>query len=304
LLIGNDLTVRRVWRSRKSFAYVFYATNDIYAIAVIVFVRLLCRLGIRDDADLVVLHLQLSPVIVARLREMGMITVMVSRLGRGHLEYFSDCFVKLRSFQLTGYERVVVVDADAVPLKSLDFLFTLPFDGPLAAPRAYWLPQPCWASALLVVRPSRTLWTRLKRSLKTAPKPNSSEIFADMELVNREFGSEIHTLPREVNSEWEDVDRPTYFGDMIESYSKLSVIHFTALGKPWFYPTDEAQRLRPNAHPIFFELWESWREARDEIFSDPTLRPLVISSLLSQGLIRRHGMSGVQDVSFSEAINQ
>jgi len=33
-----------------------------------------------------------------------------------------------------------------------------------------------------------------------------------------------------LNSEWEDVDRPTYFGDMIESYSKLSVIHFTALG--------------------------------------------------------------------------
>jgi alpha-N-acetylglucosamine transferase len=126
---------------------------------------------------------------------MGMITLMVSRLGRGHPEYFRDCFVKLRSFQLTGYHRVVVVDADAVPLKSLDFLFTLPFDGPLAAPRAYWLPQPCWTSALLVVRPSRTLWTRLKRSLKIAPKPNSSEIFADMELVNREFGSGIHTLP-------------------------------------------------------------------------------------------------------------
>jgi hypothetical protein len=110
-------------------------------------------------------------------------------------EYFRDCFVKLSSFQLTGYHRVVVVDADAVPLKSLDFLLTLPFDGPLAAPRAYWLPQPCWTSALLVVRPSRTLWTRLKRSLKIAPKPNSSEIFADMELVNREFGSGIHTLP-------------------------------------------------------------------------------------------------------------
>jgi hypothetical protein len=66
LLIGNDLTVWGLWRSRKPFAYVFYATNDIYTIAVIVFVRLLSRLGIRDDTDLVILRLQLSPVIVAR----------------------------------------------------------------------------------------------------------------------------------------------------------------------------------------------------------------------------------------------
>ena len=36
---------------------------------------------------------------------------------------------------------------------------------------------------------------------------------------------------------------------IIESYLKLSVIHFSALGKPWFYPTDEVRRLRPNPHP-------------------------------------------------------
>ena len=45
--------------TKNRHAYVFYATNDTYAIAVLVFVRLLRQLGVRDDTDLVVLHLRL-----------------------------------------------------------------------------------------------------------------------------------------------------------------------------------------------------------------------------------------------------
>jgi hypothetical protein len=40
--------------------------------------------------------------------------------------------------------------------------------------------------------------------------------------------------------------------------------------------------------PEFLELWD-WRKTRSEIFSDPALRPLVISSLLWRGMIARSG---------------
>ncbi len=140
-------------RPRNRLAYVFYATNQTYAIAVLVLVRMLQRLGIRNDADLVVLHLPLARSILAKMREMELMTVMVPELRYIDYPYFKDCLVKLRIFQLE-YERVLFVDADAIPLKSLDDLLRFSFDGSVAAPRAYWLPQPFWTSALLVVRPS------------------------------------------------------------------------------------------------------------------------------------------------------
>lgn len=252
-------------RSRNRWAYVFYATNETYAIAVLVFVRMLRRLGIRNNADLVVLHLPLSRQVVAKMRDIGIVTELVPELRHVNNRYYRDCLVKLRIFQLHEFERVIFADADAVPLKSLDSLFTIPFEGPIAAPAAYWLPQPFWTSALLVVRPSATDWQRIRRHFAFA----SEKCFYDMDIINSEFGSQIHTLPADVfclNSEWEDIERPGYFGDFDDTYSRVSVVHFSALGKPWSYSLKQVRRLRPRAHPIFYELWEMWRKTRDEIF--------------------------------------
>ncbi len=251
-------------KSGKRWAYVFYATNREYAIAVLVFVRLLRQLGIRDDADVVVLHLPLSGRIIARMRDLGISTVPVPKLRYVNHRYYRHCLVKLRIFQLFEYERVVFVDADAMPLKSLDDLLTLPFEGPVAAPSAYWLPQPFWTSALLVARPSAANWERVSRHFDSA----SARRFYDMDIINSEFRSEIHTLPERVfclNSEWEDVNRWGFFGDFDDTYSRVSVVHFSAVGKPWSYSLKDVRRVRPKAHPIFYELWETWRKTRDEI---------------------------------------
>lgn len=245
-------------------AYVFYATNQVYAIAVMVFVRLLRQRGFSDSADLLVLHLPLPRQITEKMRAMGLATVQVAQPGRVNHRYFRDCLVKLRIFELLEYERVVYVDADSIPLKSLDGLLTLPFEGPLAAPAAYWLPQPFWTSALMVVRSSAANWLRASRDLISA----ADRGLCDMDIVNAEFGAEIHTLPAGLfclNSEWEDVERPGFFGDFIDTYSKVAVVHFTALGKPWSYSSNKVRRLRPQAHRAFYDLWESWWKARDEI---------------------------------------
>jgi lipopolysaccharide biosynthesis glycosyltransferase len=180
-----------------------------------------------------------------------------------HGRYYKDCLVKLRIFELVEYARVIYVDADSVPLKSLDHLFTLPFDEPVAAPRADWLPSPCWASHLLVVKPSHDLWNRVEKHFECAAKQRRY----DMDIINAEFAGEIATLPDGLvclNSEWEDVTRP---GSLRRGVGcSASVIHFTALGKPWSYRIGRVRRLRPNASPFFYQLWEMWWNARDEIF--------------------------------------
>lgn len=245
-------------------AYVFYATNQAYAIAVMVMVRMLQRLGIRNDADLIVLHLPLARSILTKMREMGLTTVRVPVLPYIDYPYFKDCLIKLRILQLIEYDRLLFVDADSIPLKSLDNLLQFPFGGPIAAPRAYWLPQPFWTSALLVVRPSAANWDRVTRHFASA----ASKHFYDMEIVNVEFASELATLPADafaLNSEWEDANRSGFFGNFDDTYAKVSVVHFTALGKPWFYSLEEVRRLRPNAHPVFYTLWEAWHKTREEV---------------------------------------
>jgi len=253
--------------NRKTrYAYVFYATDIAYATAVLVFVRLLKELGIRSDVDLIILHLPLPEHILKKMRQMGIVTRRVPELRYTYSKYFEHSLVKLRVFELTKYERLIFLDADAIPLKTLDDLFEIKFSEPIAAPIAYWLPQPFWTTAMLVVKPSRKCWDRVKRQFPAAREKR----FYDMDIVNAEFAGEICTLPQgcfSLNSEWEDTNRPSFWADPVEAYSSVSVIHFTALGKPWSYSVEEVRRLRPTAYETFYDLWKMWRDARDEIMS-------------------------------------
>lgn len=55
--------------------------------------------------------------------------------------YYKGSLQKFYSFLLTDYARVIVLDADGLPLRSLDHLFLLTFPRGihLAAPQGYWL---------------------------------------------------------------------------------------------------------------------------------------------------------------------
>ncbi len=267
--IGKNKVIEGFGKNR--FAYVFYATNYKYAIAVCVAVKRLQQTNVRNDVDFVVLHLPVSKYILDAMRKMDIITISVNALPYYlNNDYFKDCLVKLRIFQLTQYERIIYLDADAIPLKNIDHLFSLPFSEMIAAPRAYWLQQPFVTSLLLVVKPSNLMWYRLKQHFETAFEKK----LYDMDIINLEFKNEIHYLPDEygcLNSEWEDKDHAFHFGSPEKNYEKIKIVHFSALGKPWFYHPDRISLLRPNSHPIFRVLWEKWWTVREQIFKESPL---------------------------------
>jgi len=229
-------------------AYAFYATNNTYAIAVIVFVHLLKRLGVPDAVDVVVLHLPLSARVLTVMRDMGIVTRQVTAPKSLHSSNYRDCLLKLRIFELTDYDRVVYMETDAIPLRRLDSLLTFPFDEPVAAPVAHWLPQPFWNSFLLVVKPSDDLAARVSRHFESA----AANKHYDMDIVNAEFAGEIRTLLQEfawLDSEWEDRRLASVFSDPDAAGTDVSLVQFTALGKPWSFSPDQVRRLRPDAHP-------------------------------------------------------
>ena len=257
-------------KSGNRLAHAFYATDDQYAVAVLVAAKLMRQFSSRQDIDFVVLHLNVSGYLLAMMREIGMITKRVAPLPIVFNSYFRHCLVKLRILQLLQYDRVVFLDSDAIPLESLDCLFELPIKGDVAAPIAYWLPQPFATSLLMVAKPSSLAWNRVVQHFDTAYEMN----YYDMDIVNAEFKNEMCYLPETfacLNSEWEDVDGPFHFGDPKTSFQEIKVVHFSALGKPWFYEPIEVEQLRPHAHPTFYWLWERWWLERDQIIQDARL---------------------------------
>ena len=272
------------------FAYTFYATNDAYAAAAIIAATALRRTGAGRDIAFLFLHHGVSPDMVARARRANFITRDVEPLRFTRGKYYRDCLTKLRIFQLVEYERVVFIDADSLPLQNLDHLFTSPFTQAIAAPRTYWLPQPVATSLLLVVNPSMEQWERVRRHFASAFEKR----LYDMEIINLEFKDEIHFLADEygcLNSEWCSATGPFHFGDAERARRLAKLVHFSHLGKPWFWRPEDAYRLLPTAHPLFHELWAHWWELRREILGDvpivpfsERLRPL---AKLYLGLARR-----------------
>lgn len=257
------------------FAYVLYATNTSYATAALVTLHSLKNLTTRDDLDFILLHTGLPQYLLTSIQSIGAVPIKVNRIDHtdNMNQFFKDCLIKLKVFQLMHYERVVYLDVDSVLLKNLDGLFTLPFPESLAAPRAYWLQQPWASSMLMVVKPSLALWDRITPYIRIA----SQKRYLDMEIINYAFKDDICFLPQEMtilNSEWEDRNQSFRFGDSQQTLNSVCMIHFTGLGKPWYFHPKWIRHLRPEAYPIFYNLWQTWWSIREEIIcqSPPVTR--------------------------------
>jgi alpha-N-acetylglucosamine transferase len=201
---------------------------------------------------------------------MDMITNAVEELPPVYYPHYRHCLVKLRLLQLIQYDRVVYLDSDAIPLENLDNLFDIPITEDIAAPIAYWLPQLYATTLLIVAKPSLLAWNRAAKHFDSAYDMNRY----DMDIVNVEFGHSMYYLPATfacLNSEWEAAGGPFYFGDPEKSFQNIKVVHFSALGKPWYYAPSEAKQLRPKAHPIFHWLWQRWWLERDQLIRDAPL---------------------------------
>lgn len=282
--------------SNADLAYVFYATSDPYACAVLVNIERLRQLN-----STISIHVLATPGVgkqyLAAFRSAG---------GRVHIEKapeldtreddtWRDCLLKIVSFKMHLIEprlrRILVLDADQLILKSLDHLFSFP-ETDLVAPRAYWR-SPHWlSSTLMLISLSDRLWQDVDFAMKTL-RPG----WYDMELVNQVLGGTAYVLGGEyatLNSHWADWDLPDWYRPKLHatgpdrnvspggarsprSYAEerslyelqelSNVIHFSAIGKPWETQTSkEALELSSAyAHPLLKAQYSSWRSIARQV---------------------------------------
>ncbi|ROV95593.1 hypothetical protein VSDG_05304 [Cytospora chrysosperma] len=321
-------------RPKDGFAYVFYATADLYACSTLVNIHRLRTLN--STVPIHVLASEYLSIPYMDALQDANVTVHIEEtpyarsLARG---YYEDCLLKMLAFKMhkldPSLKRILVLDSDQLILKHFDDLF---LDLPrvdLAAARAYWLPpgHAVFSSAFMMVTLSDRLWHKVNQTLPSRDWPAGG---ADMDILNKELGDTAMILSGEyvtLNSHWEDWDLPNWFhpedgppsnrtilevvpnvselmdkppvepladlkaretadqtpvahleprtprfpedSEMFQQLTQLheyaSIIHFSALGKPWTYSAQEVMKERPGAHPLFAFQFGMWRKVASEV---------------------------------------
>ncbi|EXK76616.1 hypothetical protein FOQG_18651 [Fusarium oxysporum f. sp. raphani 54005] len=267
--------------SSNSSAYVFYAAEDVYACSAAVNIHLL-RTTLHTKHRIIVFtspDISKEYIDIFQALDVTIIEEQPIPLHNDSVPYYAGCLLKLAAFRMHEIDptvrRILTLDSDQLILKNLDHLFRLP-STPFLAPAAYWIDKDFLTSALMLIEPNPTQWDRV-REVISDPKPDQY----DMDIINNLFGHLPDRLSGKyvtLNSHWEDRNLPSWFNPSHEGgndtatselalnqdldnlyHHEAQVVHFTAVGKPWMFPTQELREAKKNAHPILFEQWETWR---------------------------------------------
>jgi len=234
------------------YAYVFYATTDEYACAVLVNInRLQTRFFTRHRIH-VLLSKDVSTVYVNAITLTGA-TITVRDPPPVGIHWGADrykhCLLKLLAFGLheidRSFERIAVMDADQLILQELDHVFDLP-QTDLAAPRADWIARDFVASTFMVISLSDRLWNTVKTGLETI-EPS----VYDTDLINKLFANNVLVLPT--------------------SFVALNKLWYSWTTPDWYRP-EEAEKHKDKGDPdeIDDEVAESfWRAIRIMSESNP-----------------------------------
>nr|WP_319382463.1 glycosyltransferase family 8 protein [uncultured Roseibium sp.] len=251
----------------SSVAYVTLVTNRDYVLGASALLRSLRRTGTAadlvvlctpgvDDEDLEILR-GFKPR-VARCRRLETSAAFNERHERGRLHEAApftkggkpvfhtplDNFVKLRLWQLSDYDRVVFIDADALVLQNCDGLFDYPEF--CAAPNVYESLADFHRlnSGVFTARPSTATFARMLEALET---PGAFWRRTDQTFLET-FFPHWHGLPVFYNMlQYVWFNLPDLW-----NWQQIHILHYQ-YEKPWQAGHDKSERLRP-----LMDLWQAF----------------------------------------------
>ena len=260
----------------RSLAYVFYLTEshqETLLCPLKVQITALRKTNPRSNIDIVVMTNGKRNRNAYKDRIFENITfVKIPQPKTRGLYQWGDSFSKLYFSHLTQYDRVVYLELDCLVLKNLDHLFDIsPFPSTIAAPRAYWLPQPFFQSGgPLVIDPSDSTKKKFDEILST-PK---SGYAGDMDWMNEQFKDSAVLLDgfyALLVGEWIKGDGiQGFFGKKFsktprEIMDMAVSVHFIANNKPWGTTLDSLRKDKAGSDEELFLMYEKWYKLKDEI---------------------------------------
>ncbi|QKJ87716.1 glycosyltransferase family 8 protein [Paramixta manurensis] len=232
---------------------------------------------------------EIAPAECQRLREQGCLIRAVMPLNPGNqsaehyvAERFTDVWTKLRSWELTEFERVVFLDADMLVMQNMDELLEMPLpEQGIAAchacrcnpnhianyPRS-WTPENCaysWQernqptpdrldnylnSGLLVLTPDEQVFQQLEAAI-AAITDLSAYPFPEQDLLNEFFAKRWTPLPWIYNA----LKTLAFQHPKLWRLEEAKNIHYI-LDKPWTRDWRQPENERDN----YYALDSLWRE--------------------------------------------
>ncbi|KAI8822473.1 nucleotide-diphospho-sugar transferase [Fimicolochytrium jonesii] len=270
----NERVLAQTSAETRRLAYVFYVTNDQYACASLVLADSIVKAGKRPDIPFTALYTdEVSESYRNRLLGSGMKIqrVQTVRTSTGDPTWATSMTRNI-VFNMTEYDRIIVLDSDALVITSLDSLFDLP-SYPLYAARAYWIKQPFFQSTLYVIEPSTALYEKQEKVFLEASA--KGETLFDMDVANRAFGDMIGLLPGTIATLNGDFKAPktgpSAANPLItvdQAAKSPKYVHFSespggGYGKPW--GRGRSVSTNPDSHPLFEELFHKFWAGQDKL---------------------------------------
>ncbi|EER44007.1 alphaN-acetylglucosamine transferase [Histoplasma capsulatum H143] len=277
------------------FAYAQYATDPVYLCNSLMIFETLQRLQTKPDRILMypnrwpantTKRKAIERMLAKARDEYNVKLKPISPLQASPDVTWGDSFTKLLAFNLTEYERILILDSDSTILQSMDELFLLP-SAPVAMPRAYWLQSEdnFLTSGLVVLEPSEFQFSRIINAIS---EKDLKEY--DMELMNRLYQNHCLILPHRpyflISGEFRGDNHLRYLGsdnevwDPQKVFAEAKIIHFSdwPYPKPWRKASKtNTDRRMPNCsigltgeedcrgRDIWLSLYEDFRERRKNI---------------------------------------
>ncbi|KAH8815918.1 hypothetical protein F5884DRAFT_201445 [Xylogone sp. PMI_703] len=175
------------------------------------------------------------------------------RQDRSEDERWPEEYTSLLGFNLTEYDRVLVLNSGSVLKGNLDELFLIP-PTPVAMPYVYFGPSDGWklSSSMVLIEPSTKAFNGVQKALKDAKDSDESDV-ATMEKL---YGRRISMLPQRpysmLTSEFRRQDHQAYIGDSHTEWNpelalqETKFIHF--FDRPMLMPWVRAPQMLLNRY--------------------------------------------------------
>ncbi|KAK4192993.1 nucleotide-diphospho-sugar transferase [Podospora australis] len=249
----------------ERFAYVQYATNEIYLCNALINFARLKECSTKHDLALIYPEkwddekvrketrlYKLMRIIRAKYPGIKLYPSEVLWTPKGDSTW-ADSLTKLHAFALTEYSRVLVFDSDTLVLNNMDRYFLAP-RAAVAVPRAYWMNEhgrnasfhdQVLGSHVMLVEPNTHQYQRVVEEARVSGD-------FDMEVVNHLFKDSAMILPHRglalLTGEFRSKDHSKYLAgdeddvwDAVAEAASASLVHFSdwPLPKPWIRHSDE-----------------------------------------------------------------
>lgn len=164
-------------------------------------------------------------------------------------------YSKFLAYNLTQYDRVIVLGADNTILNSMDELFFLS-PTPLAMPYVYWSKPAGWRLSIqiMVIQPSSTDFSEIEKTIKNA---NPDE--TDIDVVYKLYNDTLVRLPQRpyhiLSEEFrlKAMEHSRYLGTSKEKWNSAEILRETKLVhffdppilEPWIASSATLQKYTP-----------------------------------------------------------